>query len=197
MLFRSQLTGKEAYLAEARRWALSGIPFTYLWTQYPIMLYSTPPVLGATNWTWNWIGLPVQWVGGVYAYSLALLAPYDHSLDWSHLARGILISAEQQQYPDGPWVGLLPDSFVLRMQTRNPARINPCAIDSLRMVLDGQLESLAVAADRKHRVAAPFPVTIHDGKANVQAPPGVKCQALVDGRVVDVPAEAKGVITLE
>ena len=192
-----ELTGKEEYLAEARRWALSGIPFTYLWTRYPIMLYSTPPVFGATNWTWNWIGLPVQWVGGVYAYSLTLLAPHDRSLDWNHLARGILVSAEQQQYPDSEWIGLLPDSFVLRTQTRNPARINPCAIASLRMVLDGQLDSLAVAADGKHRVAAPFPVTIDDGKANVQAPAGVKYQVLVDGRVVDVSGDSKGRIPLE
>jgi hypothetical protein len=192
-----EVTGKKEYLAEARRWALSGIPFTYLWSRYPIMLYSTPPVFGATNWQYNWIGLPVQWVGGVYAYALTLLAPHDHSLDWSHLARGILISAEQQQYPDGPWVGLLPDSFVIRTQTRNPARINPCAIASLRMVLDGQLDSLAVAAAGKHRVAAPFPVTIRGGKAHVQAPAGLKYQVLVDGKVVEVPAEANGMVPLD
>ncbi len=192
-----ELTGKREYLAEARRWALSGVPFTYLWSRYPIMLYSTPPVFGATNWQWNWIGLPVQWVGGVYAYALTLLAPYDRSLDWSHLARGILISAEQQQYPDGPWVGLLPDSFVIRSQTRNPARINPCAIASLRMALDGQLDSLAVAVAGKHRVAAPFPVTIRDGKAHIQAPAGLKYQVLVDGKVVDVPAAANEIVPLD
>jgi hypothetical protein len=192
-----QLTGKKEYLAEARRWALSGIPFTYLWTRYPIMLYSTPPVFGATHWQYNWIGLPVQWVGGVYAYALTLLAPHDHSLDWNHLARGILISAEQQQYPDGPWVGLLPDSFVIKTQTRNPARINPCAVASLRMALDGQLDSLAVAVEGSRRVAAPFPATIRDGKAHLKAPEGLKYQILVNGRVVDVPAEANNVVPLD
>ena len=107
-----QLTGNAEYLREARRWALSGIPFTYLWGRYPIMAYATPPVYGATNWIApNWMGLPVQWVGGVYAYALALLAPHEKTLDWNHLARGILISAQQQQYPDGPYAGLLPDSF--------------------------------------------------------------------------------------
>ena len=98
-----QLTGNAEYLQQARKWALSGIPFTYLWGRYPIMLYATPPVYGATNWIApNWMGLPVQWVGGVYAYALTLLAPHEKTLDWNHLARGILISAQQQQYPDGP-----------------------------------------------------------------------------------------------
>jgi hypothetical protein len=192
-----ELTGKRQYLAEARRWALSGIPFTYLWGRYPIMLYSTPPVFGATNWQHNWIGLPVQWVGGVYAYALTLLAPHDQSLDWNHLARGILASAEQQQYPDGAWAGLLPDSFVIKTQTRNPVRINPCAIASLRLVLDGQLDSLAVAAEGKRRVAAPFPVTIRDGKAFIQAPPGLKYQLLVNGNVVDVAPEANDRVPLD
>jgi hypothetical protein len=192
-----ELTGKKEYLVEARRWALSGIPFTYLWTRYPIMLYATPPVFGATNWQHNWIGLPVQWVGGVYAYALTLLAPHDRCLDWNHLARGILISAEQQQYPDGHWIGLLPDSFALKSQTRIPARINPCALASLRMVLDGQLDSLAVAVEGNHRVAAPFPLTIRDGKAHIQAPKGLKYQILVNGRVVDVPGESDGVVPLE
>lgn len=191
-----ELTGKKEYLDEARRWALSGIPFTYLWTRYPIMLYSTPPVFGATNWTYNWIGLPVQWVGGVYAYALTRLAPYDRSLDWNHLARGILISAEHQQYPDGGWIGLLPDSFAIKSQNRNPARINPCAITSLRMTLDGQLDSLAVAVDGDRHVAAPFPVTIRDGKAHVQAPKGLKYQVLVNGRVVDVSAESNDKVPL-
>jgi len=192
-----ELTGKKEYLAEARRWALSGIPFTYLWTRYPVMLYSTPPVLGATHWRHNWIGLPVQWVGGVYAYALTRLAPQDKTLDWNQLARGILISAEQQQYPDGQWAGLLPDSFALATQTRIPARINPCALVSLRLVLDGQLDSLAVATEGRHRVVAPFPVTIREGKAHLQAPKGVRYQVLVNGKTVDVPAEANDVVSLQ
>ncbi len=192
-----ELTGKKEYLAEARRWALSGIPFTYLWTRHPIMLYATPPVFGATNWQAPlWIGLPVQWVGGVYAYALTLLAPYDPSLDWNHLARGILISAEQQQYPDGTWAGLLPDSFVLPTQARNPARINPCALVSLRLVLDGEVDFLRVAAGEGHRVAAPFPVTIREGKAHVKAQKGLAYQALVDGKVVDVQSRGDDVLPL-
>ena len=194
-----ELTGNREYLAEARRWALSGIPFVYLWTCRPVMLYATPPVFGATNWVAPcWIGLPVQWVGGVYAYALTKLAPYDDSLDWNHLARGILISAEQQQYPDGKWAGLLPDSFVLQTQERRPWNINPCALVSLRMVLDGKLDSLAAAADGKHRILAPFPVTLRDGKAHIQARPGVNYQVLLDGeKIVEITSQGEDVVSLE
>ena len=193
-----ELTGKEEYREQARKWALTGVPFVYLWSRYPIMLYATPPVFGATNWRAPcWIGLPVQWVGGVYAYALALLAPHDDSLDWNRLARGILISAEQQQFPDGQYVGLLPDSIELRSQERRPWRINPSALVSLRLVLDGRLDSLAVAADGQHRVAAPFPVTLRDGKAHLWATPGVKYQVLVDGqKIVDVTSGGDDVVPL-
>jgi len=193
-----ELTGNKEYLAEARRWALSGIPFVYQWGDRPIMLYATTPVLGATHWRHNWIGLPVQWCGGVYAYALTLLAPYDDTLDWNQLARGILISAEQQQYPDGEKIGLLPDSFHLGRQQRLPADINPCALVSLRMALDGRLDGLSVVAKGNHRVVAPFPVTIEDGKARIQAKKGVRYQVLIDGqRFVDITSQGTDVVTLE
>ncbi|MFV1966517.1 MAG: hypothetical protein ACC628_13920, partial [Pirellulaceae bacterium] len=194
-----ELTGDEEYLTLARKWALSGVPFTYLWGSHPIMVYSTPPVFGATNWVGPvWIGKPVQWVGGVYAYALTKLAPYDDTLDWNHLARGILIAAEQMQYPDGPYAGLLPDAFEIKHQQRLPARINPCAIVSLRLVLDGKLDSLAVASNSEHRVAAPFPVTLRDGKAHIDAQQGVKYQVLIDGeRIVDVVSQGDDVVSLE
>ncbi len=192
-----ELTGNKEYLQLARRWALSGVPFVYLWQRHPIMLYSTPPVFGATFWRHSWFGLPVQWVGGVYAYALTMLAPYDDSLDWNHLARGILLSAEQQQYPDGPYVGLLPDSFNLPHQRRQPADINPCALVSLRTVLDGGLDFLSVATDGKHRIAAPFPVTIRDGKAHIQGRPNVHYQVIIDGsQVVDVASQGEDVVRL-
>ncbi|MHB8969433.1 MAG: hypothetical protein ACYC3X_19925 [Pirellulaceae bacterium] len=193
-----QLTGSEEYLREARRWALSGIPFTYLWSRYPIMTYATPPVYGATNWVApNWMGLPVQWVGGVYAYALALLAPHEKSLDWNHLARGILISAQQQQYPDGANIGLLSDSFNIPLQRRQPADINPCALVSLQMVLDGQVDFLSVAVDGDRRVAAPFPVTLHEGTARIQGQAGLAYQILVDGHtILDVKSQGLDEVAL-
>ncbi|MHB8866204.1 MAG: hypothetical protein ACYC6N_27790 [Pirellulaceae bacterium] len=193
-----QLTGNEQYLKEARKWAISGIPFTYLWGRYPVMAYATPPVYGATNWIApNWMGLPVQWVGGVYAYALALLAPHEKTLDWNHLARGILISAQQQQYPEGAYVGLLPDSFNIPLQRRQPADINPCALVSLQRVLDGEVDFLSVASDGHRRVAAPFPVTLHDGSVHVEGQKGLTYQILVDGAtILDVESQGKDEVAL-
>jgi len=194
-----ELTGKEEYLDRARAWALSGVPFVYLWGRYPIMVYATVPVYGATNWrSPNWMGLPVQWCGTVYAYALGLLAPYDKTLDWHRLAEGILIAGEQMQYPDGKLVGCLPDVFELAAQRRAGPSINPCALVSLRLLLDGEVDFLSVAADDTHRVAAPFPVTISDGKATVRAKEGVAYQVLVDGkRIVDVTSAGTDVIALD
>jgi len=194
-----ELTGNREYLQQARKWALSGIPFTYLWSRYPIMMYATPPVYGATNWVApNWMGLPVQWVGGVYAYALTLLAPHEPSVDWNHVARGILVSAQQQQYPEGPHAGLLPDSFNVQHQRRQPADINPCALVSLQMSLDGEVDFLRVARSGDHVVAAPFPVTIRDEAAHVQGRQGTAYQVLIDGqRIVDIKSDGKDVVTLD
>jgi hypothetical protein len=57
------------------------VPFVYLvnptaaQSSGAVGPYATIPVLGATNWQApNWIGLPVEWCGLVYADSLARLA---------------------------------------------------------------------------------------------------------------------------
>lgn len=193
-----ELTGEQDYLDEARRWAISGVPFVYQWGKYPVMVYGTVPVLGATNWRSPvWFGLPVQWVGLVYAYALAKLAPYDDTLDWNHLAWGILIAGEQMQYPDGDYAGLLPDAFALETQQRRPWSINPCPLVSLRLVLEGKLDAIAVAADGTHRVAAPFPVQLDGHQAVVQGSPGVTYQVIIDGRrIVGVHSKGPDVIKL-
>jgi hypothetical protein len=193
-----ELTGKKEYLAEARRWALSGVPFVYLWGNRPVMLYGTPPVLGATNWVAPlWIGLPVQWVGGVYAYALTMLAPYDPSLDWKRLAQGIFVAAEQMQFPDGPYAGLLPDSFELKHQERRPWIINPCAVVSLQLALEGEVDFLAVAHNARHRIASPLPVTLEEKRAVIRGKPGLAYQVILDGRVADVKSQGEDVIPLE
>jgi hypothetical protein len=194
-----ELTGKHEYLDLARKWAITGLPFVYQWSCQPVMLYATTPVLGATNWRApNWIGLPVQWCGYDYAYALTMLMPYDKVLNWRQVAEGILIAAEQMQYPDGEYAGCVPDSFSLAEQRRNPWNINPCAIVSLRLVLEGKLDALAVAAADGHRVVAPFPATIRSGKAHVRAKEGVAYQVLVDGRrVVDVRSRGEDVVPLD
>ncbi len=193
-----ELTGRRDYLDEARRWALSGLPFVYQWSEKPLMLYATTAVYGATNFRAPlWIGRPVQWCGLVYAYSLALLAPHDDTLDWAHVARGILISGEQQQYSDGKDIGLLPDSIDLATQQRYAYQINPCNLVSLRLQLDGQLDNLSVASDGQHRAVAPFPVTLRDGAVHIQGRADVAYQALVDGRLVDIESEGHDVVPLK
>lgn len=182
-----ELTGRSEYLDEARRWAVQGLPFVYLWGRYPVMIYGTTPVLGATNWTEpNWIGLPVQWVGGVYAYALVKLAAHDATLDWQHLATGILVAGEQMQYPDGENVGLLPDSFELRGQERRPWNINPCGLVSLRMALDGQVDSLSVATGDGLRVVSPFRVTLDGQTAVIEGRAETTYQILVNGQLRDI-----------
>jgi hypothetical protein len=194
-----ELTGKAEYLEQAKRWALSGVPFVYQWQRYPIMLYATTPVYGATNYRSPlWIGLPVQWCGGVYAYALVLLAPHDNTLDWKQLARGILIAGQQMQYPDGPLVGCLPDVFRLTSQNREGPSINPSALASLQLALDGEVDNLAVASNPKHRIIAPFPVTLGEGRATVEAVKGLTYQVLIDGEVVEVgPSQGRDEIPLK
>ena len=194
-----ELTGDKSYLEEASRWAVSGVPFVYQWSQHPIMLYGTVPVLGATNWRAPvWFGLPVQWVGLVYAYALAKLAPYDDTLDWNQLAWGILLAGEQMQYPDGDYAGLLPDALALESQERRPWTINPCALVSLRLVLEGKTDAISVAADKVHRVAAPFPVKLAGDQAIITAESGVTYQVIIDGRrIVGVRSEGRDVVDLK
>jgi hypothetical protein len=194
-----ELTGDRQWLDLARRWAITGLPFVYQWSNQPIMLYATVPVYGATHYRGpNWMGLPVQWCGTVYAYALLLLAPHDTTLNWRQVAEGILVAGEQMQYPDGPSRGCLPDVFNLPQQLRQPADINPGALVSLRLRLAGKLDSLAVAVAGPHRVVAPFPVTIHEGQAHLDAAPGVRYQVVVDGRrVVDVQSQGKDAVPLD
>lgn len=196
-----QLTGNEQYLECARRWAISGVPFVYLWGEYPVMEYATIPVLGATNWRApNWIGLPVQWCGLVYAYGLTMLAPYDDTLDWHQLAEGILIAGEQMQVPrsEGDYAGLLPDSFVLRSQTRRGPMINPAGLVSLRLAVEGRVDSLAVAEAGGHRVVGPFPLEVVDGKVISHGREGQDYQVVIDGQqVVDIQSSGRDVIPLQ
>lgn len=194
-----ELTGKTEYLERAREWAITGLPFVYQWSCQPTMAYATIAVYGATDWhAPNWIGLPVQWCGYDYAYSLALLAPHDPTFNWKQVATGILIAAEQMQYPDGQFAGCIPDSFNLAEQHRNGPAINPCAVVSLRLKLEGQLEALDCAIANGHRVVAPFPVVLKGSRAVIQGRAGVEYQAVVDGRrVVDIHSRGTDEFPLE
>ncbi|MHC4477571.1 MAG: hypothetical protein ACYTEL_18135 [Planctomycetota bacterium] len=194
-----ELTANSDYITQARRWALSGIPFVYLWANKPVMKYATVPVYGATNWRGqNWMGLPVQWCGLTYAYALDLLALHDNTLEWRRLSEGILIAAEQMQYVSGDSIGCLPDSWDLQSQCPQPYDINPCVLVNLRRRLDGDVDSTAVATDGKFRVVAPFPVDISGDKAIIQGQKGLLYQILVNGtRIFNVRSQGRDVIALE
>jgi hypothetical protein len=139
-----RVTGEPRFLELAREWAWTGVPFVYLdpLDESPtganaVGPYATIAVLGATQWKAPvWIGLPVQWCGLVYADALRWLQPHDPDGPWERLADGITLSAIQQCYPLGhPRAGLLPDSFDLVLQSRNPADINPGTLQPLALEL--------------------------------------------------------------
>ncbi|MCL2120169.1 MAG: glycoside hydrolase family 127 protein, partial [Planctomycetaceae bacterium] len=187
-----EATGKDEYLKQARRWAVSGLPFVYQWEtplagkEHPVMLYATTPVLGATNWVApDWIGLPVQWCGLDYAEALFLLAEHDQTLDWKTIAEGILIAGEQMQYEKGASIGLLPDSWTMKTQKPNPADINPVVLERLRRRANGELAALDVqiSPDGKTRVAAPLPIRFDGNTPIVDAPEGAEVQILVNGKI--------------
>jgi hypothetical protein len=124
------LTGNADYLAQARYWAWSGVPFLYLVnpTDGPCGPYATIAVLGATNWVAPiWIGQPVQWCGLVYGSALHLLSRHDPAGPWSQIARGITIAGLQMTWPsaDTERQGLLPDFFHLESQISDGPAINP------------------------------------------------------------------------
>lgn len=137
-----QLSGDREFLEAAEDWAWTGVPFVYLRApvEGPIGVYATTPVLGATQWIApNWIGLPVQWCGLVYADALYRLADLGVSGPWRQLADGITASGVCQSYPESHprWPGLLPDSFVLKGQLRSPANINPGTLQACAARLFG------------------------------------------------------------
>lgn len=131
-----EITGDRHLLDLAIHWAWTGVPFVYLSnrTDQPVGSYATIAVLGATNWQApNWMGLPVQWCGLVYADALYRLAPYDKAGPWQQLADGITASGIQQTWPvglDSKRQGLLPDSFNLATATRNDVAINPGTVQA-------------------------------------------------------------------
>jgi hypothetical protein len=111
------------------------VPFVYLVPPVlkPVGLYASIPVFGATHYdAVVWMGLPVQWCALVYADALYRLAPHDAPGLWQQLADGITVSGIQQSWPaiSRDLQGLLPDSFQLRSQIRNPAHINPGTVQA-------------------------------------------------------------------
>ncbi len=161
-----ELTGESDFLDQARYWAWTGVPFLYLSrpSSQPVGLYATIPVLGATQWTAPlWIGLPVQWCGLVYGHAIRRLARYDASAPWTQIADGIAFSGVQQTHPpaDREYQGLLPDSFDVVHQVRNPVPINPATLlaDAIEAFGEAPLSDYRVYRAQGITVHAPGPIT--------------------------------------
>ncbi|HEY5915125.1 MAG TPA: hypothetical protein VJA21_31415 [Verrucomicrobiae bacterium] len=137
-----ELTGNPDFLAQARYWAWTGIPFVYLSppTDGAVGNYATIPVFGATAWVGSWFGVPVQWCGLVYADALNRFVKHDPGGPWRQIADGIGISGVQQSFPldDPERLGLLPDSFLLRPQIRAGPPINPATVQAVALRFYGQ-----------------------------------------------------------
>lgn len=108
-----RITGDRRMLDKAVYWAWTGLPFLYLWDEpgYEFLKYASIPVFGATWFRGSWFGRPVQWNGLRYAYAVGQLAPYDGSLDWAKIARGVTVSCMYQQSDEDKDRALWPDSI--------------------------------------------------------------------------------------
>jgi hypothetical protein len=173
-----ELTGEAPFLEQARYWAWTGVPFVYLTPPVPepIGLYATTPVLGATNWTGPWFGVPVQWCGLVYADALHRFARYDPTGPWRQLADGITVSGIQQSWPRGvpDLQGLLPDAINLRYQIRNGVAINPGTVQAPAVRLFTGTPLYDFRAFRTAGGRAGLPLLVHAPGAieNEQEEPG-------------------------
>jgi hypothetical protein len=140
-VWAAMATGEDTLLDDARFWARTGLAFQYMWDDgaHPGMRYASIPVLGSTFFTHSWIGLPVQWCGLVYAYSLQELARYDANPWWRKQAKGITVSATYQQWPmdNEKLAGSYPDSWGQWFTRRNPVYINPEDILVNLLALEG------------------------------------------------------------
>ena len=115
-----------------------------------------------------------------------MLAKHDKTVDWKKIGEGILITAERMQYAEGASIGLLPDSFTLETQVRNPFDINPSVLVQQRRRLQGKLASVdvAVSADKKYRIVSPYKTKIEDNVAVIEGAAGTTYQVIVNGKAV-------------
>lgn len=151
-------TGDRRWLQDAVYWAESGLPFIYQWSlpDRPMMLGATTSNIGSTFYYHSWIGMPVQWVGLVYAFHVQRLAralegagdltcaasPLRPVVDlapdeWRRVAELITVSGMNQQFADGDRVGTYPDS-ITDLSKRNEPSLNPEDILVNVLALRGQ-----------------------------------------------------------
>lgn len=168
-----ELTREAHFLEQAKYWAWTGVPFIYLTppTDGPVGIYSTIPVFGATQFVApNWIGLPVQWCGLVYGDAIRRLARFDKNGPWLKLANGIAAAGVQHMHTseEPEFQGLLPDSYDLRAQNRNPVPINPATLlpEAIQFYGFPAIYDFRTALNRRLRIHSPGPVTDVSENAN-------------------------------
>ena len=208
-------------LERAHAWARIGMTFVY--TELPpdlgpIGRFATIPVLGATHRVApNWIGLPVQWCGAVFADALMELGDAEASvrrragrsdpstasnaatdrLDFERIvARGIAGSAFEQTWDEAEpdLQGLLPDSFELRTQARNAVAINPLTWLAILVRTRGH-RSIYESVDLANGATVHAPGTIEsvDSSAfTIAAWPKGECSVLVVGGAAAARVEIDG-----
>jgi hypothetical protein len=156
------LTGERDYLHRQQYWLATGLPFVYSWghPQWPYWHYATIPVYGPTHYRApNWIGLPVQWCGLVYAEEALRSTQTPPIPYFRQVAAGIVSSALYQQPTEGEYRGLLPDSYPFAAAKGNGPFINPETILRPLWLMRGydfKVESLVLPRgdDRSLRLSA-------------------------------------------
>jgi hypothetical protein len=200
--------GNADYLQRAKHFAYSGLPFVYQWSadgrqkteeskngvsgnaEWGIASvpfhsqYLTVPKFGGVNRGKPFsFGIADTRIGIQYAYALNLLSKYDTEVDWKKVSWGILHSVEQLQWTSGDEAGCIPSLYDVARQKPAGFRVNPCALISLRLALEGKPESLYLFIDGKDRYASPYP--LRKTKSGIEAfnvPPNRKFQVLLNGR---------------
>jgi hypothetical protein len=177
-----EFSGEREYLECAKRFAFTGLPFVYQWSNRSNMLYITISKLGGTERHLPlWFGLSQTRDGIVFAYALNLLSQYDSSVDWKRPAIGILHAMEKIQYADGMEAGCVPDIFNVATQERRSWKINPCALVSLRWAIENKIDSLFVLTNQEktERYVSPYPLRWTDqGVEAYNVPPERKFHIL-------------------
>jgi hypothetical protein len=192
------LSGDTRYVEAARQWAASGLPFVYLRADKPVQNFASIPVFGASSWVApNWLGKPVQWNGLLYAHAIARLAEHDDAFPWRHLARGIVIAAEQMQEVDGPRLGCLPDYWFLSSGRGGGPAINPSVIQFAGARAWGEPTGLHAIVHDGHHVASPFPLILEKGAIRAISRPGIAYQMVIDGeRIINMTGTGNDLISL-
>lgn len=193
-----RFSGDRQWLEDARRWAVAGLPFVYVWNAPGKlwMRYGSIPVFGATQMRGSWFGNLVQWNGLRYAAAILKLHEHDPArrwsgLTWRDIALGITRSAMYQQSLKPEILTLWPDAFHTITGVRAAWDFAPRQILKNVFALMGRSEepvttNLSGGSDRTVRISALGVVSAavwrdRSLSFTVQHPPGMRGSVVVAG----------------